>query len=57
MNGNTVLDRLQALKRRFTEIEELLARLEIATDHEGVRALAEERASMEKTVDLFEEYR
>ena len=56
MNGNTVLDRLQALKRRFTEIEELLARLEIATDHERVQALAKERASLENTVVLFDEY-
>ena len=51
-----MLDRLQALKGRFTEIEDLLARPEIATDHERVQALAKERAALENTVALFDEY-
>ena len=56
MDDDTVLDRLRALKERFTEIEELLARAEIATDHERVQVLAKERASLEDTVALFDQY-
>jgi peptide chain release factor 1 len=56
LDGNTVLDRLQALKVRFTEIEEMLALPEIATDHERVQVLAKERATLENTVAMFEQY-
>lgn len=56
MDGHTVLDRLQALKGRFTEIEEMLARTEIATDHERVQVLAKELATLESTVALFDQY-
>ena len=51
-----MFDRLQALKERFTELEELLARPEIATDHERVQTLAKERATLEDTVALFDDY-
>ncbi|MBI4282500.1 MAG: peptide chain release factor 1 [Chloroflexi bacterium] len=51
-----MFDRLQALKERFTEIEDLLARPEIATDHERVQQLARERATLEDTVALFDQY-
>ena len=51
-----MFDRLRALKERFAEIEDLLARPEIATDHERVQALAKERATLEHTVALFDEY-
>ena len=56
MDGDTVFDRLQALKGRFTDLEELLARPEIATDHARVQTLAKERATLEHTVALFDEY-
>jgi peptide chain release factor 1 len=51
-----VLDRLQALKGRFAEIEEMLARPEIATDHERVQELAKERSSIDGIVTIFNEY-
>ena len=51
-----MFDRLQALKGRFTEIEELLARPEISTDHERVQELAKERASIEGIVATFDQY-
>jgi peptide chain release factor 1 len=56
LDGNTVFDRLQALKGRFTEIEELLARPEISTDHARVQELAKERASIEGVVVTFDRY-
>ena len=52
-----MLDRLRGIARRFNEIEELLARPEIATDHERVQALAKERALIEGVVALYNEYR
>ena len=51
-----MFDRLQALKGRFTEIEELLARPEISTDHARVQELAKERASIEGVVATFDQY-
>ena len=51
-----MFDRLQALKERFIEIEELLARPEISTDHERVQELAKERASIEGIVATFDQY-
>ena len=51
-----MLDRLQSLSERFAEIEELLARPEIATDPGRVHELAKERASIEDLVNLYERY-
>ncbi|MBF8266714.1 MAG: bacterial peptide chain release factor 1 (bRF-1) [Dehalococcoidia bacterium] len=53
----TVYDRLQSVEQRFAEIEELLARPEVSTDHERVQALAKERASIEGLVSLYQEHR
>ena len=50
-------DRLQGVEQRFDEIGELMARPEIATDHERIQALAKERASIENLVSLYREYR
>jgi peptide chain release factor 1 len=50
-------DRLQGVEQRFDEIGELMARPEIATDHERVQALAKERASIDGLVSLYREYR
>ena len=51
-----MLDRLQALKERFVEIEDLLARPEISIDHERVQELAKERATLEDIVALFDQH-
>ena len=50
-------DRLQGVEQRFDEIEELMARPEISTDHERIQTLAKERASIENLVSLYREYR
>ena len=52
-----MFDRLEALRQHFEEIEETLARPEVATDHGRVQTLAKERASIESLVSLYEEYR
>jgi len=51
-----MLDRLQSIKERFTNIEELLSRPEISTDHERVQELAKERSSIEEVVAIFDQY-
>ena len=52
-----MFDRLETLRQHFEEIEETLARPEVATDHGRVQTLAKERASIESLVSLYEEYR
>ncbi len=51
-----MLDRLQTLSERFAEIEDLLARPEIATDPARLQELAKERSSLEDVVGLYERY-
>ena len=51
-----MLERLQSISERFSEIEDLLARPEIATDPSRFQELAKERASIEDLVGLYERY-
>lgn len=46
-------ERLEALERRFTEIEAEMARPEVAADYTRLQALAKERAALEELVTLF----
>ena len=48
-----MFDRLQVLKERFTEIEDMLAIPEIATDHERVQVLARERSTLLEIVTIL----
>jgi peptide chain release factor 1 len=52
----SIFDSLDSVLRRYTEIEEALARPEIATDFEQVQALAKERASLEDLVDISRQH-
>ena len=52
-----MFDRLESLRHRFEELEEMLALPEVATDHARVQALAKERASIEQLVGIYNEYR
>ena len=47
-----IFDKLTPVLQRFHEIEELMGRQEVATDYERIQALARERASLEKLVDI-----
>ena len=51
-----MLERLRSLSERFAEIEDLLARPEIATDPARLQELAKERSSLEDVVGLYERY-
>ncbi len=52
-----LLSKLASVESRFHQIEELMARPEVAMDHEQVQKLAKERASLEGMVDMYREYR
>ena len=54
---NSVFDKLDSVLRRYEEIEQTLARPEVATDFERVQELAKERASLEALVEISREYR
>ena len=45
---NSAFDKLDSVLRRYEEIEESMAKPEVATDFERVQALAKERASLEE---------
>jgi len=47
------LERLEVLERRFQQIEEEMARPEVASDPERLTQLARERADLERPVALF----
>ena len=53
---NSVFDKLDSVLRRYEEIEENLARPEVATDFEQVQELAKERASLEELVEISREH-
>ena len=49
-------DKLDALVKRYDELERLMAQPEVATDHVRLRELAQERASLEGMVSLYNRY-
>ncbi len=49
---NSVFDKLDTVIRRYQEIEETMARPEVAIDFERVQDLAKERASLEGLVEI-----
>ena len=53
---SSVFDKLDSVLRRYEEIEESLAKPEVATDFERVQALAKERASLEELVEISREH-
>ena len=52
-----MLDRLEAIARRYREIENEMARPEVATDHEKVTRLAREQRSLREIVEAYDAYR
>ena len=53
---NSMFDKLDSVLRRYEEIEEYLARPEVAADFERVQELAKERASLEELVEISREH-
>ena len=53
---SSVFDKLDSVLRRFQEIEETMARPEVASSFERVQELAKERASLEDLVDISRQH-
>ena len=49
---NSVFDKLDSVLHRYEEIEETMARPEVATDFERIQELAKERAPLEELVEI-----
>ena len=52
-----MIDRLEAIARRYREIENEMARPEVASDHETVTRLAREQRSLREIVEAYDGYR
>ena len=52
-----MFDHLDAVVRRYRELEELMAQPEVASDFERLNELAKERAGQEPLVTAYQEYR
>jgi peptide chain release factor 1 len=52
-----MIDRLEALLRRYREIENEMARPEVASDHEQITKLAREQRTLRETVETYEAYK
>ena len=52
-----MIDRLESIARRYHEIENEMARPEIAADHEKLTRLAREQRSMREIVEAYDAYR
>jgi len=51
------MEQLEKLEKRYREIDEKMARPEVATDLQQLQALAQERASLDEVVTIYREYR
>jgi len=52
-----VIDRLESIARRYREIEQEMARPEVATDHEKLTKLAREQRTLREIVVAYDAYR
>src|SRR5437016_6610800 len=52
-----MIDRLEEIARRYHEIENEMARPEVAMDHEKVTPLAREQRTLRETVETYDAYR
>ncbi len=53
----TLIDRLESIEARYRELDDLIARPEVATDPERLQRLARERAGLEELVSLYRGYK
>src|SRR2546427_11708272 len=52
-----MIDRLESIARRYREIENEMARPDVATDHEKLTKLAREQRSLREIVEAYDAYR
>jgi peptide chain release factor 1 len=52
-----MFEKLELIQKRYDELSQLLAQVEIATDPRRLQELSKERAALEDTVDMYREYK
>jgi peptide chain release factor 1 len=55
--NNSMLDKLELIQERYEELSQLLAQPEIATDPDRLQELLKERAGLENSVAMYQEYK
>ena len=50
-------DKLENMEKRFRELEEQMADIQVAADHEQLRKLGQERAALEDVVERYRQYK
>ncbi len=57
MSNHKIMAQLEAIEKRYQEIDEQLAQPKVATDLSRIQALARERANIEDTVKIYRKYK
>ncbi|HEY49551.1 MAG TPA: peptide chain release factor 1 [Dehalococcoidia bacterium] len=52
-----MLERLESIEKRYTELNELMSQPEVASDFDRLQSLAKEQASLENLVATYREYK
>ena len=52
-----MFEKLELIQKRYNELNELLARAEVATDRRRLQELSREKAALEDIVGMYQEYR
>jgi peptide chain release factor 1 len=52
-----MFEKLELIQKRYDELSQLLAQVEIATDHKRLQELSKERAALEDIVGMYQEYK
>ena len=52
-----MFEKLELIQKRYDELNKLLARVEITTDHKRLQELSKEKAALEDIVGMYQEYR
>ena len=52
-----MFEKLELIQKRYDELSQLLARVEIATDRRQLQELSKEKATLEDIVGMYQEYR
>ena len=52
-----MFEKLELIQKRYDELNQLLARVEIATDHRRLQELSKEKADLEDIVGMYQQYK
>ena len=52
-----MFEKLELIQRRYDELSQLLAQVEVATDRRRLQELSKERAGLEDIVSMYQEYK